>query len=132
MSSKQKAISDTKKSEKRLKELDTLFAKLYEDRLQGKINGRNFNMLTAKYQQEQDELQELVETLSARLQEENEDISNKKKWIALIKEYTDPQELTAPLLNALIDKIVIHEAVATEDGKEQEVEIFYRFIGKID
>lgn len=79
MSSKQKALSDIKKSEKRLKELDTLFAKLYEDRLQGKINERNFNMLTAKYQQEQDELQELVETLSARLQEENEDISNKKK-----------------------------------------------------
>lgn len=132
MSSKQKALSDLKKSEKRLKDLDALFAKLYEDRLSGKINERNFSMLTAKYQQEQDELHELVETLSAKLQEEKEDTSNKEKWIALIKQYTDPQELTAPLLNALIDKIVIHEAVKTEDGKEQEVEIFYRFIGKID
>ncbi len=132
MSSKQKAVSDIKKSEKRLKELDSLFAKLYEDRLKEKINERNFNMLTAKYQQEQDELQKLVETLSARLQEEKEDASNKKKWVELIKQYTDPQELTAPLLNALIDKIVIHEAVTTEDGKEQEIEIFYRFIGKID
>lgn len=131
-SSKQKAVSDIKKSEKRLKELDSLFAKLYEDRLKEKINERNFNMLTAKYQQEQDELQKLVETLSAKLQEEKEDASNKKKWVELIKQYTDPQELTAPLLNALIDKIVIHEAVTTEDGKEQEIEIFYRFIGKID
>lgn len=131
-SSRQRAISDIKKSEKRLRELDTLFAKLYEDRLQDKINERNFNMLTAKYQQEQDELHELVETLSAKLQEEKEDASNKEKWIALIKQYTDPQELTAPLLNALIEKILIHESVETEDGKEQEVEIFYRFIGKID
>lgn len=131
-SSQQRAISDIKKSEKRLKELDTLFAKLYEDRLQDRINERNFNMLTAKYQQEQDELNELVEIQSAKLREEKEDISNKKKWIALIKEYTNPQELTAPLLNALIDKIVIHEAVEAEEGKEQEVEIFYRFIGKID
>lgn len=132
ISSKEKAISDIKKSEKRLKELDSLFAKLYEDRLQEKINERNFNMLTEKYQQEQDELQELVETLSAKLQEEKEDVSNKERWVALIKQYTDPQELTAPLLNALIEKILIHEAVETEDGKEQEVEIFYRFIGKID
>ena len=56
-SSQQKAITDIKKSEKRLKELDTLFAKLYEDRVNGNINERNFSMLTAKYQQEQDELQ---------------------------------------------------------------------------
>ncbi len=89
-------------------------------------------MLTSKYQQEQDELHELVETLSAKLQEEKEGASNKGKWIALIKQYTDPQELTAPLLNALIEKILIHESVETEDGKEQEVEIFYRFIGKIE
>ena len=60
-------------------------------------------------------------------------MSNKEKWIALIKQYTDPKELTAPMLNSLIEKIVVHEAVKTEDGmREQEVEIFYRFIGKID
>ena len=40
---------------------------------------------------------------------------------------------TAELLNTLIEKILVHEAVKGEDGsREQEVEIFYRFIGKID
>ena len=40
---------------------------------------------------------------------------------------------TAELLNTLIEKILIHEAVKSEDGsREQEVEIFYRFIGKIE
>ena len=35
--------------------------------------------------------------------------------------------------NYVIEKIVVHEAVKGEDGsREQEVEIFYRFIGKID
>lgn len=131
-SSKQKAMLDIKNSEKRLKELDTLFVNLYEDKMKGKINNRNFNMLTVKYQQEQDELNELIETLSAKFQEEKEDISNKKKWITLIKQYTEPQELTAPLLNALIEKILIHKSIETEDGKKQEIEIFYRFIGKID
>ena len=51
----------------------------------------------------------------------------------MIKQYTAPKELTAPMLNSLIEKIVFHEAIKTDDGmKEQEVEIFYRFIGKID
>ena len=47
--------------------------------------------------------------------------------------YVNPVELTAELLNTLIEKITVHEAVKGEDGsREQEVEIYYRFIGKID
>ena len=56
-----------------------------------------------------------------------------EKWIALMKQYVNPVELTAKLLNTLIEKITVHEAVKGEDGsREQEVEIYYRFIGKID
>ena len=131
--SRKRAVSDLKKAEKHLKELDSLFTKLYEDRVADKINERNFNMLTVKYQQEQNELQERINSLNAMLKEEKKDVSNKEKWIALIKQYTEPKELTAPMLNSLIEKIAVHEAVKTEDGmREQEVEIFYRFIGKID
>ena len=131
--SRKRAVSDLKKAEKRLKELDSMFTKLYEDRVADKINERNFNMLTVKYQQEQDELKEQIDSLNRVLKEEKEDVSNKEKWITLIKQYTDPKKLTAPMLNSLIEKIVVHEAVKADDGmKEQEVEIFYRFIGKID
>ena len=52
-----------------------------------------------------------------------------EKWIALMKQYVNPVELTAELLNTLIEKITVHEAVKGEDGsREQEVEIYYRFI----
>ena len=44
-----------------------------------------------------------------------------------------PKELTAPLLNAMIEKILIHEATTNEDNERiQEIEIYYRFIGKVD
>ena len=90
-------------------------------------------MLTIKYQKEQDELQELISVLTAKLKEQKEETNDKEKWIELIKSFTDPQELTADLLNALIEKIVVHEATTAEDGmKEQEVEIYYRFVGKIE
>ena len=37
------------------------------------------------------------------------------------------------MLNALIQKIVIHEAEKDETGeRKQEIEIFYRFIGKVE
>ena len=34
-----------------------------------------------------------------------------------MKECVNPTELTAELLNTLIEKIVVHEAVKGEDGK---------------
>ena len=44
-----------------------------------------------------------------------------------------PTELTAELLNTVIEKIVVHEAVKGTDGsRKQKVDIYYRFIGKID
>ena len=71
--------------------------------------------------------------LQAELSAEQQTALDAEKWIALIKQYANPTELTAELLNTLIEKIVIHEATKGEDGmREQEIEIYYRFIGKID
>ena len=37
------------------------------------------------------------------------------------------------LLNNMIEKIVIHEAIKHDGGfREQKIEIYYRFVGKID
>ncbi len=37
------------------------------------------------------------------------------------------------MLNTLVEKILIHTATKNPDGtREQEIEIFFRFVGKID
>ena len=78
-------------------------------------------------------MQQCIADIEAQFDKAKENSANVKKWIALIKQYTNLTELTAPLLNALIEKIVVHEAVKSADGiREQEIEIFYRFVGKID
>ena len=130
---RKKAAGELKKAEKRLKELDNLFAKLYEDRVADRVTERNFLMLSAKYQEEQQTAEETIKTLTEQMQEQEQQRENAEKWVSLVKKYTTPTELTAELLNTLIEKIVVHEAVKHKDGtREQEVEIFYRFIGKID
>ncbi|MFZ2924681.1 MAG: DUF4368 domain-containing protein, partial [Gemmiger qucibialis] len=74
-------------------------------------------------------IRQLHETMEAAVQT----AADAEKWIALMKQYVNPVELTADLLNTLIEKITVHEAAKGEDGsREQEVEIYYRFIGKID
>ena len=127
------AKATLKKAQRRLEELDRLYIKLYEDHANGKIPDRNFNMMSANWQKEQAELGSQISELSGKVEAEKENASNARKWVELMKQYTDLQELTAPLLNALISKIVVHHPQKVEGGTmEQEIEIFYRFVGKID
>ena len=128
-----KQTAELRKATKRRTEIDGLFAKLYEDWAAGRITEYNFNMLTNKYQTEQSELAEKIDALTAELDSAKQTESDARKWIELIRQYANPSELTAPLLNALIEKIVVHQSTEGADGEqEQEIEIFYRFIGKID
>ena len=132
-SAKKKQAAELKKAEKRKSEVDGLFAKMYEDWSAGRITEYNFNMLSEKYQNEQKELETKIRQLHETMEAAVQTAADAEKWIALMKQYVNPVELTAELLNTLIEKITVHEAVKGEDGsREQEVEIYYRFIGKID
>ena len=132
-SAKKKQTAELKKAEKRKAEVDGLFAKMYEDWSAGRITEYNFNMLSEKYQNEQKELETKIRQLHDTMEAAVQTATDAEKWIALMKQYVNPAELTAELLNTLIEKITVHEAVKGEDGsREQEVEIYYRFIGKIE
>ena len=110
-----------------------MFAKMYEDRVAERITEYNFNMLSQKYQLEQIELDEKIKMLKEAQAESRQTVDDAKKWIAVVKQYSEPTELTAELLNNMIDKIVVHEATKYENGfREQKIEIYYRFVGKID
>ena len=130
---RKRQTTELKKTEKRKAEVDTLFAKMYEDWSAGRITEYNFNMLFEKYQGEQRELDAKIERLHEAVEAAAQTAVDVEKWVGLMKRYVNPTELTAELLNTLIEKILVHEAVKSEDGsREQEVEIFYRFIGKIE
>ena len=130
---RKRLTSDLKAAEKRIAKLDSMIAKLYEDRLSETLNERTFAMLTQKYQNEQDELAAKIETMTQQLEAMKQQSDGAQKWVELVKQYSTITELNAEILNALIEKIVVHEAEKDSDGtRKQEVEIFYRFVGKVD
>ena len=105
--------------------ISTVRGTLSEDWSSGRITEYNFKMLSQKYQAEQQELIEKIDKLKAELATEKQTTADAEKWIALIKQYSEPTELTAEMLNTLIEKIVVHEAVKDSDGtRTQEIEIF--------
>ena len=83
----------------------------------------------AKFQ----ELDAKIQQLRSSMEADQQSVQDAEKWIELIRKYTNITELSADLLNALIEKVVVHEATKNADGSRmQEVEIYYRFIGKIE
>ena len=121
------------KTKKRKAEVDRLFAKIYEDWANERITEYNFNMMSERYQNEQQELDEKINTLEAELSTEKKVTDNAEKWIAVLKQYSNPTELTAELLNTLVEKILIHETEENSFGEtELVIDIIYRFVGKID
>lgn len=128
-----KQADELNKVKKRKSEVDRLFAKMYEDWANGRITEYNFNMMSQKFQTEQQELDERIEKLETDLATEKETVDNAKKWIALIKQFSIPTELTAELLNTLVEKIVVHEATKNDMCLNQrKIDIYFRFVGKID
>ena len=123
---------DLKKFNKRLAELDKLFAKLYEEHVSGKITDRNYNNLSAVYEKEQMELENKIDELNSIIKENNLNNSNAEKFVETIKNYADITELNAAMLNTLIDKIVVHEAEIIDGEKVQKLDVYYKFVGILD
>lgn len=117
---------------KRYKELDGLFKKLYESYAVGKLTEKRFDMLSAEYEQEQAALEASIEKAEAELETFNADTARADQFIALARKYTDLSELTTPMINEFVDKILVHEADRSSGERVQEVEIFLKFIGKFD
>ena len=115
---RKRQTAELKKAEKRKAEVDTLFAKMYEDWSAGRITEYNFNMLSEKYQGEQRELDVKIERLHEAMEAAAQTAVDAEKWIGLMKQYVNPTELTAELLNTLIEKIIIHEPKKDESGEK--------------
>ena len=120
------------KAKKRIAELDMLIKKLYETYALGKLEEKRFEMLSAGYEKEQDELEQALASDQASLDQFNEDTDRADKFLALAKKYTDFSELTAPMINEFVEKIVVHAPDRSTGERIQEIEIYLKFIGKFD
>ncbi len=129
LSAKQKQVE---KDEKRIKELDRLFRKIYEDNVNGKLNDERFYKLSDGYEAEQEQLKQEIETVTAEVSEADTEATNVAKLIAVTKKYTRIDELTPEVLNAFVDKIVVHEREKKDGKRTQQIDIHYSYVGIVD
>lgn len=120
------------KDRKRHSELDGIIKKLYESYAVGRISEERFEALLADYEQEQKALKQSVAEAEAGLSAFEQDTARVEQFLTLAKKYTDFSELTTPMINEFIDKIIVHAPDRSDGDRVQEVDIYLKFIGKFD
>jgi site-specific DNA recombinase len=114
-------------------ELTSLFKRLYEDNVRGRIPNEHFGLPSSEYTTEQARLRERLPKLEERLEQLRNSLSNVAQFIDKAKRYGCITELTPEILRLFIGKIVAGEkSQKYSRTAEQEICIYYRDIGLMD
>ena len=119
------------KAKARDRELDTLFEKLYEDNVAGKISDERFARMSKKYETEQAELRSAIKALQADIERIDGKAATADMFISAVRKYTRARKLTPRMLNELIDKIEVHQAEKADGLWRQRLTIHYNCVGAI-
>lgn len=118
------------KTQERLKKIDAIFKKLYEDNASGKISDERFAKMIASYETEQKELESRSEELKAVIAQSNDSIEGANRFVSLVRKFTDVKELSAGLIREFVDKIYVSEKQVVDGRKVQKIRILWNCIGE--
>ncbi|MBQ4160468.1 MAG: DUF4368 domain-containing protein [Clostridia bacterium] len=93
---------------------------------------KRFAKLSADYEQEQKQLISATEALENELNQEAEQVDNVEYFLNIVRQYTEIKELSARVVNDLIDKIKVHAVDKSSGERVQEVEVHLKFIGRFE
>ena len=115
---------------RRVTELDKLIQQIYEDKVAQTLTEKRFAVLSKQYESEQETLEARKTESERELAQFAEDGNRADKFIALVRKYTDFEELTGSMLHEYVSKIVVHEAERPRGQRNQRVDIYLSYIGQ--
>ena len=129
-------VTVMKKLQKREGEVDQIIERLYEDRITGRLDEKQFDKMFNKYQTEQKDITARLESLtrSAVLREKQTAEEAYRLSYLLLEEVTEVKTLTPKLLKKLVDRIEVCQGsfdCGKRGPKHQTIRIYYRFVGRI-
>ncbi len=115
----------------RISKLDTIIQRLYEDNIEGKISDERFAKMNENYEAEQTQLKSRVTELEQLLSAEKDDAMNVNQFLALVKKYTEVQELTAEIIREFVEKIYVYQAEKVDGHRVQKIKVIWNYIGEL-
>jgi len=118
--------------DKRLAELEKLVVATYEDKVKGAIPEALCVQLMKRYEDERTDKLEQRTKLSAQLETCQEDERAADDWLALIRDYSQLEELDRPTLLRLVKRIEVGERRTVNGHDERDIKIYYNFVGFVE
>ena len=114
----------------RIRKLDEIIQRLYEDNIEGKISDERFTKMTANYEAEQNTLEQRVAELRASIATEKESALNADHFLSLVRKYTEIPELTAEIIREFVERVYVYKAEKVDGKRVQRIKIIYNCIGE--
>ena len=129
---KEQQKKELRQCKQRVSEIENLYAKLYEDLTRELLTEKRFQMLSARYDSEQEELTAKIKELEKSAIADREQLSSIEQFAEQISGYAGITELNFKIINQLIEKILVSEPVEVDGQKIQRLTIHYKFIGALE
>ncbi len=129
---KEQQKKELRQCKQRVSEIENLYAKLYEDLTRELITEKRFQMLSARFDSEQEELTARIKELEKSAIADKEQLSSIEQFAEQISGYAGITELNFKIINQLIEKILVSEPVEVDGQKIQRLTIHYKFIGALE
>lgn len=128
----QQGKSDLQRVQKQYDDLSDKIRGLYENFAAGLVPERQYKQLMKQYDDEQAEIEVRIEQLKSELAKTEIKPLEIDKFIALIKKYKHPTEVSDLMLRELVDRIVVHEGTGQGIHREQQIDIYFNFVGLVN
>ena len=125
-------LEGKEQAEKRITALDKIIQNLYEDKVEGKISEERYMKMSDNYETEQKALTERLNYLKVEIEKAKTQYDNINRFMAIVKKYSDFDEITPEILRAFVDKVIVHEKVKVNGRYVHTIEIIYNFVEAID
>ena len=87
--------------------------------------------MSDNYEAEQKALNEKLSRVKAEIEKAKTTYDNIQRFMAIVKKYSDFDELTPEILRAFVHKVIIHENVKIDGYYVHTIEIIYNFVKAI-
>lgn len=121
--------------ENKLNEINKIIKILYSDRVADKITVEQFNQLYANYSNDENTYKNKISEIKKTLELRKTETNSINKFIDNLNKYKvdfENQILSVENLNAVIDKIYVHNGIGKRKSKVVPVDIVWKYIGNID
>ena len=103
-----------------------------EDNVANRITDERFLQLSVTYESEQAERKKESAKSGAELAEDKQTATDIKRFLSLVRSYTEIEILSPTILHDFIEKIIVHAPDKSGGKWKQKVEIYYNSFGIID